>query len=117
MVAVGLEWHAWVTGGMKVAWLRHWDGVTRPPEVSPLLLALEQGSGTRRGLGHGHWVAPLHSKGYSLPGNLPGSGPTAPVHPALGLPCTLRVSHLVYHGVSKPALAVPECKPAHGLVT
>lgn len=82
---MGLEWQARVMGGMKVAWLRSWDSGTRPPKVSALLLALEQGSGTSRGLEHGYWAAPRHSTGYSLPGNLPGLGPAAPVHPAMGL--------------------------------
>ena len=73
-----LEWQACVMCGMKVAWPRRWDCVTRPREVSLLLLALEQGRGTRRGLGHYHWAVPLHSRGYSLPEKLPGSDPMAP---------------------------------------
>lgn len=71
---------------MKVAWLRHWDGVTRPPEDKPscFLRLKEQGQrGTER----------VRAMATGLPlciprtvGEPPGSGPTAPVHPALGLP-------------------------------
>lgn len=39
---------------MRVAWTRHCGGTTRPPEISPLLHALEQASGMLKGLGHCH---------------------------------------------------------------